>query len=83
MAIVADLTPVYYSLTRIGLQRDGADVVAIADLRILNASGRQLATHNPGTTLTPAERAALLGFVNRELGLFETATGLTVWVEQL
>lgn len=82
MSIIDDLTPVYYRLMRIGLQRDGLDVVAIADLTILNAEGTVLTTHNPSTTLTPAEKQALAGFVNRELAAFETTTGLTEWVEE-
>lgn len=81
MSIVEDLTPVYYKLVRIGLQRFGGDVVAIADLRILNAIGMPLATHNPDVTLTQAEKQALAGFVNRELAAFEAATGLTEWEE--
>jgi hypothetical protein len=79
MGLIEDLTPAHYELMRIGLQRNGADVVAVADLRILNASGKFLATHNPSTTLTLAEKQALLGFVGREMSLFETATGLTEW----
>ena len=81
MALVADLTPVYYRLTRIGVQRSGSTVIAIADMQILNANGRQLATHNPSTTLTQAEKQALAGFVNRELAAFEAATGLIEWEE--
>lgn len=80
MSIIDDLTPVYYRLQRIGLQRNESDVVAIADLTILNAAGTVLATHNPSATLTPAEKQALAGFVNRELAAFEAATGLTEWI---
>lgn len=80
MSIITDLTPAYYRLTRIGIQRTDGDVIAIADMQILNADGRQLATHNPATALTPTEKTALLGFVNRELALFEAATGLEEWM---
>lgn len=81
MSIVTDLTPVHYRLTRIGIEKSGSAVIAIADLQILNANGTLLATHNPSTTLTQAEKQALAGFVNRELAAFEAATGLTEWVE--
>ncbi len=81
MSFIDDLIPVYYELTRIGIQRKNGDVVAIADMRILNADGRQLITHNPSTTLTTQEKQALGEFVNRELAAFETATGLTEWVD--
>lgn len=81
MSIVDDLTPAHYQLVRIGLQRTNGDVVAVADMRILNASGEQLATHNPSTALTQAEKQALAEFVNRELAVFEATTGLTEWVQ--
>ncbi len=80
MSFIDDLIPKFYELTRIGIQRENGDVVAIADMRILNADGRQLITHNPQTTLTTQEKQALAGFVNRELAAFETATGLTEWI---
>lgn len=82
MSIITDLTPAYYRLLRIGVQQDGANVIAIADMQILNAEGRVLATHSPSTTLTAQEKQALVNFVNRELAAFEAATGLTKWVER-
>ena len=81
MGLIADLTPVYYALIRVGVQRTDGDVIAIADLRILNADGEVLCHHNPSTTLTPQEKQALGAFVYREMAAFETATGLTLWVE--
>ena len=80
MGLIENLTPVYFILTRVGIQRSNGDVVAIADMQILNADGKQLATHNPSTTLTPQEKQVLAAFVNRELEAFETATGLTEWI---
>ena len=81
MGIISDLTPVYYKLTRIGIVRVPGDAIAIADLQILNADGRQLCSHNPDTTLTTNEKQLLAAFVNREMAVFETATGLTEWEE--
>lgn len=80
MSIVADLAPTQYKLIRIGLQQEGTEVVAIADMWIYNAAGQRLTTHNPSTTLTPSEKQVLVGFVNRELAAFEAATGLTKYV---
>ena len=77
MSIITDLTPTQYELIRIGIQREGTEVVAIADMWIYNADGRRLTTHNPSTTLTQNEKQVLLGFVNRNLAAFEAATGLT------
>jgi len=82
MGIINDLTPKHYRMTRIGIQRQGTDVVAIADLQILNADGGILGTHSPQTTLTPEEKQILAGFVNREMVAFEAATGLTEWKEK-
>lgn len=81
MGIISDLTPVYYRLTRIGIVRSDSDVLAIADMKILNADGRILCTHNPSTTLTIPEKQVLAGFVSRELAAFEAATGLAEWTE--
>ena len=82
MGLIQDLTPVYYKLTRIGIQRTNGDVIAMADMQILNADGKQLITHNPSTTRTPQEKQALAAFVNRELAAFEQATGLIEWTEE-
>lgn len=79
MTIVDDLTPVYYSLRRIGLKRVGSDVVAVANVAILNAAGIEIAGDTPEATLTTGEKVALLAFIARELGVYETATGLTEW----
>ena len=81
MGLIADLTPVYYALIRVGIQRTDSVVIAVADLRILNADGGVLCHHNPSTTLTQQEKQALGAFVNREMAAFEAATGLTEWEE--
>jgi len=81
MGIIADLTPVYYRLMRIGVVRSDGDVLAIADLQILNNDSRVLCMHNPTTMLTIQEKQALAGFVEREMIAFEVATGLVEWVE--
>lgn len=81
MGLIQDLTPVYYRLIRIGIQRTNGDVIAIADMQILNADGRQLITHSSSAILTTQEKQALAAFVNRELGAFEQATGLIEWTE--
>jgi hypothetical protein len=79
MTIVDRLTPVYYRLKRVGFQRAGEDVVAIADLEILNADGKVIATDHPVTTLTAQEEQALRTFLSRELAVYESATGLAEW----
>jgi len=81
MSIISDLTPAQYELFAIRLVRSGGDVLARADMRIRSASGKSLAIRHPSTTLTPGEKTALLGFVNRELAAFEALTGLTEWAE--
>jgi len=81
MTLAEELTPTTYELVRIGLQQEGTNVVAIADIKIRNAAGRVLKMHNPETILLPGEKAALVTFVNRELAAFGAATGLTKWVK--
>lgn len=81
MTVIDDLTPVYFSLMRIGIQRIDGEVIAMADVNILNAMGEQVTVRNPSTTLTAAEKTALLAFITRELGMYATATGLTEWTE--
>lgn len=78
MSIVNELTPTHYKLARIGITRtsEGA-VVAIIDMRITNADGEQLVTHNLPITLTAGERQAVSAFLDRELAIFEADTGLT------
>jgi hypothetical protein len=81
MELIASLTPVFYRLVRIGVQRDGDDVVATADLQILNRDGRPLVAFSPSITLTAGEKQTLRTFVSRELTLFENVTGLEKWEE--
>jgi len=42
MSIITDLTPVAYRLIRIGVQQEGTNVVAVADMQILNGEGGYL-----------------------------------------
>ncbi len=79
LTIVDKLTPVYYSLRRIGLKRVGSDAVSVANLAILNAGGDVIGGDTPAVTLTAAEKTALVAFITRELGVYETATGLAEW----
>ena len=81
MTIIDDLTPVHYQLVRIDIRQDESDVLASAELRILNAAGVRVSLDLPSTTLTPGEKTALAAFIARELGVYETATGLTEWEE--
>jgi hypothetical protein len=81
MGLIEDLTPVYYKLLRIGVQKEGSTVTAVGDMNIMNADGTVLVTHNPSTTLTPQEKTLLRNWVDRELTAFENATGLQEWPE--
>jgi len=81
MELIANLVPKFYRLVRIGVQRDGDDVVTIADLQILNRDGKVLCTYSPSITLTAAEKQTIRMFVARDLTLFEDVTGLEEWSE--
>jgi hypothetical protein len=79
MTVIDQLTPVYYRLVQMRIVRDGADVKAIGYMEILNANGSRIGADFPATTLTAGEKTALQAFLTRELGVYETATGLTEW----
>ena len=79
MSIVEQLTPVYFRLVRLGIERRGGEVVAVADLRILNADGRAVGGDTPAAVLTEAERSAVEAFVARNLANYAALTGLTEW----
>lgn len=79
MTIVDKYALIHYRLLSISIQCDGANVVAVADIAVLNADGQRIDTDNPSTTLTAAEKTVLAAFITRELGVYETATGLTEW----
>lgn len=79
MTIVDDKTPVHYVLNRIYIFREGSEVTATALLKIVNAVGGEVCGDNPTAALTAAEKTALDAFITRELGVYETVTGLTEW----
>lgn len=79
MAILDELTPAYYEVLRLGMQRDG-DVVAIYDIAIRNVLGNRMAIINRGSVLTTQEKAAVVAIYQRDEAQFEAATGLKKWV---
>ena len=80
MAILDELTPAYYEVLRLGMQRQNGEVVTIYDIAIYNVDNRRMAIINRGSTLTPQERQAVVAIFTRDKAAFETATGLTEYV---
>lgn len=80
MAILDELTPKYYEVLRMGVQRVNGDVVAIYDVAIRNVNGNQMGTLDPGSVLTPEEKAMMTAIYLRDEEQFEAATGLEKWV---
>lgn len=81
MSIIEDLTPKHFKLMRFAIQREEGGAVLLSDVLILNAAGEQLRTVHPTPTITPQEKQGLKGIIDRNLAAYETATGLTEWVE--
>jgi len=76
VSLAEALTPTQYSLNSVRLRRESGDVKATFNLTIHNEAGDPLTSHQATTTLTANEKQVLAAFVERELGAFESATGL-------
>ena len=79
--IVAQLTPKYYRLRRIGIEQSNGTVVSVLDLAVLSETGREVGTDHPEAVLTAAEKQAIINYASRALREYEVATGLTKWAE--
>lgn len=80
MSLINYLIPTYYKIGRLGIQKDGSQVVASYDVAIFNVDGRRLATIHPSSVLTAQEKTALLAIIQRDKNQFEANTGLTEWL---
>ena len=78
MSAIDYLTPVYYRVLRMGIQKEDG-VSATYDVAILNADGRQLDTLGLSSAFTPQEQAAVAAIFQRDQAQFEANTGLTEW----
>lgn len=81
MAILDELTPRWYEVLRLGMQRQDGDVIAIYDVAIRSVNGNRMGILNPSSVLTPGEKAAVVAIYLRDEAQFEAATGLEKWVE--
>ena len=81
MAILDELTPAYYEVLRLGMQRQDGEVAAIYDVAIRNVFGQRMAIINRGSVLTEQERQAVIAIFQRDVAAFEAATGLEEWEE--
>jgi len=80
MSAIDYLTPAYYKVLRMGVERD-AETVAIYDVLILNADGKPLDRLSLTASLTAQEKAGLAAIFLRDKAVFEANTGLTEWQE--
>ncbi len=80
MSLINYLTPIYYRVLRMGIQRDDG-VSATYDIAILNADGHQLDTLALSSAFTPQEKAAVAAIFLRDQTQFEANTGLAEWEE--
>lgn len=80
MAILDELTPRWYEVLRLGMQRQDGEVVAIYDIAIRNVLGNRMKIINRGSVLTEQEKQAVIAIFLRDKAQFEAATGLEEWV---
>ena len=81
MGILDELTPFWYEVLNLGMQRQDGEVVAIYDIAIRNVLGQRMKIINQGSVLTEQEKAAVAAIFRRDKAQFEAATGLEEWVE--
>jgi len=78
MSIVDQLTPTQYKLNRFAVQiGEDDELILTSDVGIYNATGGLVAYDHPTPQATAGELAAFLAWIERNLALYETATGLT------
>ena len=58
MAILDEITPKYYQVHSLGMERQDGDVVAAYDIMIRNVLGNPMKIINLGSTLTAQEKQA-------------------------
>jgi len=80
MAIMDSLTPKYYEVLDLGIQRQNGDVVASYNVIIRNVLGNKMRIINLDSVLTAQERQAVAAIFQRDVEAFETATGLERWI---
>jgi len=79
MAILDEITPRWYEVTKLGMQQQNGDVVAIYNIAIRNVLGNRMAIINQGSVLTVQEKQAVIAIFQRDVAAFEAATGLEGW----
>lgn len=81
MAIMDKLTPRWYEILNLRMQRQDGDVVASYSIAIRNILGQRMVIINQGSVLTAQERQAVVAIFQRDVAAFEAATGLEKWEE--
>lgn len=77
MTIVDDLTPTQYKLKRFAVQVQDGSLALFSDIAVYNAVGIQIGDDHPIPQATEAQLAAFTAWIETNLALYETATGLT------
>ena len=77
MTIVDDLTPTQYRLLRFAVRIENGELALYSDIAVYNAAGKQVGTDHPTPQATAGQLAAFTEWIESNLALYETATGLT------
>ena len=80
MAILDRVTPKYYRILTLGIERVDDNVVARYHIAIYNVNGNVMTHINQGSILTEQEEAAVVAIFQRDVEAFEAATGLEKWM---
>ena len=81
MTILDPITPAYYKVITLGMERVDDDVVARYHIAIYNVNGNLMTHINQGSVLTEQEKQAVRTIFQRDVEAFEAATGMEKWVE--
>ncbi len=81
MGIMDELTPRWYEILSLGMQRQDNEVIASYTIAIRNILGNRMAIINRGSALTSQERQAVVAIFQRDVAAFEAATELEKWEE--
>ena len=80
MAILDSVTPTYYKVLTLNVERQGGEVVARYIVRIYSVNGTVMTHINANSTLTQEEKDMVIAMFQRDKTQFEAATGLQEWV---
>jgi len=81
VGILDSITPKYYKVITLKMERQNGEVAAKYHVRIYSVNGTVMTHMNPSSELTEEERDMIITMYQRDTAQFEAATGLEPWTE--